>query len=35
MLGLIGIILSLTLLIFFAYRGVNVLVLAPHARHAR
>lgn len=29
MLGLIGIILSLTLLIFFAYRGVNVLVLAP------
>ena len=29
MLGLFGIILSLVLLIFFAYRGVNVLVLAP------
>lgn len=29
MLGLIGVILSLVLLIFFAYRGVNVLVLAP------
>ena len=29
MLGLIGVILSLALLIFFAYRGVNVLVLAP------
>ncbi|WP_432558776.1 GntP family permease [Granulicoccus sp. GXG6511] len=29
MLGLIGIILSLALLIFFAYRGINVLILAP------
>ena len=29
MLGLIGVILSLALLIFFAYRGINVLVLAP------
>ncbi|GAA4696447.1 GntP family permease [Nocardioides nanhaiensis] len=29
MIGLIGIILSLALLIFFAYRGVNVIILAP------
>ncbi len=29
MIGLIGIILSLVLLIFFAYRGVNVIILAP------
>ena len=29
MLGLIGVILSLALLIFFAYRGINVLILAP------
>lgn len=29
MLGLIGIILSLALLILFAYRGVNVIILAP------
>lgn len=29
MLGLIGVILSLALLIVFAYRGINVLVLAP------
>ncbi len=29
MIGLIGIVLSLALLIFFAYRGVNVIILAP------
>ena len=29
MIGLVGIILSLVLLIFFAYRGVNVIILAP------
>ena len=29
MVGLIGIVLSLTLLIVFAYRGVNVIILAP------
>lgn len=29
MIGLLGIILSLALLIFFAYRGVNVIILAP------
>ncbi len=29
MLGVIGIILSLGLLMFFAYRGINVMVLAP------
>lgn len=29
MIGLFGIILSLALLIFFAYRGVNVIILAP------
>ena len=31
MIGLIGIVLSLLLLIFFAYRGVNVIILAPLA----
>ncbi len=29
MVGLVGIVLSLTLLIVFAYRGVNVIILAP------
>ena len=29
MVGLIGIVLSLALLIVFAYRGVNVIILAP------
>lgn len=29
MLGLIGVVLSLALLIFLAYRGINVLILAP------
>ena len=29
MLGLIGVILSLVLLIFLAYRGINVIILAP------
>jgi hypothetical protein len=29
MLGLVGIILSLLLLMYLAYRGINVLILAP------
>jgi H+/gluconate symporter-like permease len=29
MLGLFGLIISLTALIYFAYKGVNVLLLAP------
>ena len=29
MLGIVGIVVSLLLLMFLAYRGINVLVLAP------